>query len=234
MSLAGLGAFAQGFAIAKMRRDDQKQRKADADRQDRLIAALGARPDAGLTGGGGSDMVVGSAGGDTLGAGDGSLLALMDRHEGAGNYSTLFGHAQRNGPFAGKDVSQMTLGQLEQFASPSGEYGQWVKGQVGRVATPMGRYQIVGTTLRGAAKEMGLSPDTVFSPQTQTAIAEHLARRRLASAQSPTAKRIAMRAEWEGFKHVPDSQLDQAIARFEAGGGQFAPRAMGAVGGKPL
>jgi hypothetical protein len=236
VSLAGLGAFAEGFAGARIKRNEKERRKADADRQERLITALGARPDVGMTGGGGSDMVVGSAGGDTLGmrGGDGSLLGLIDRHEGAGNYSTLFGHAQRKGPFAGKDVSQMTLGQLEQFASPSGEYGQWVKGQVGRVATPMGRYQIVGTTLRGAAKELGLSPDTVFSPQTQTTIAEHLARRRLASAQSPTAKRIAMRAEWEGFKHVPDEQLDQAIARFEAGGGQFAPRAMGAVGGKPL
>lgn len=241
MSLAGLGAFAEGFAGARQQRKDRAQRLADAERQERLITALGARPDAGLIAGGdGMGSMMGSAGADTLGGAprapvksDGTLLGLIDRTEGGGSYSTLFGHAQNGGRFSGVDVSKMTLAQLGDFASPSGEYGQWVKGKVGRVATPMGRYQIVGTTLRNAAKEMGLSPDTVFTPQTQTAIAEHLARRRLSTAQSPAAKRIALRAEWEGFKHVPDSQLDQAIAQFEAGGGSFGPRALGAIGGKP-
>lgn len=241
MSIAVLGAFAEGFANARLQRRARAERLADAERQERMIAALGARPDAGMIGGGdGMGDMIGKAGNDYLGSAprvpvksDGTLLGLIDRTEGGGNYSTLFGHSQNGGRFSGVDVSKMTLAQLSDFASPSGEYGQWVKGKVGRVATPMGRYQIVGTTLRGAAKEMGLSPDTVFTPQTQTAIAEHLARRRLATAKSPAAKRIAMRAEWEGFKHVPDSQLDQAIAQFEAGGGSFAPRAMGAIGGKP-
>ena len=236
MSLAGLGAFAEGFGAARMRRKDMDQRRADAERQDRMIAALGAMPPAGMIGGGdGMGVAVGSAGGDDLSGdqvrSDGTLLGLIDRTEGGGNYSTLFGHSQRGGAFDGVDVSKMTLAQLKNFASPKGQYGQWVKGKVGRVATPMGRYQIVGTTLRNAASELGLSPDTVFSPQTQTAIAEHLARRRLASAESPAAKRIALRAEWEGFKHVPDSQLDQAIARFESGGGTFSPRALGASRG---
>ncbi|GGE24342.1 hypothetical protein SAMN05421774_10856 [Gemmobacter megaterium] len=241
MSLAGLGAFAEGFASARIKRKDRAERLADAERQDRLITALGARPDTELlSGGGGMGNMMGSAGADTLGAaprtpvnGDGTLLGLIDQTEGGGSFSTLFGHSQNGGRFHGIDVSRMTLAQLGDFADPNGEYGQWVKGKVGRVATPMGRYQIVGTTLRNAATEMGLSGDTVFSPQTQTAIAEHLARKRLSSARSPAAKRIAMRAEWEGFKHVPDSHLDQAIAQFEAGGGSFGPRALGAIGGQP-
>lgn len=157
-----------------------------------------------------------------------SLLGLMDRYEGGGRYDTLFGHSQRSGPFAGVDVSQMTIGQAKEFSSPKGQYGQWVKGKIGRVATPMGRHQIVGTTLRNAAEQMGLSDDTPFNQETQDAIFQHLANQRLAGASTPAQKRAAMRAEWEGFKKVSDVDLDAAIAEFEGGGrisskGKFDP-----------
>lgn len=128
------------------------------------------------------------------------LTGLIDRTEGGGRYDTLFGHAQRPGggdPFDGIDVSSMTLGQLKQFSDPSGHYGQWVKqelaenGHRARVATPMGRHQIVGTTLRSTAEAMGLSDDTVFSPAVQDSMFQHLARQRLSAARSPAAKRAA-------------------------------------------
>ena len=46
-----------------------------------------------------------------------TLLDMIDRTEGAGNYSTLFGHAQRPGqPFAWVDVFRMNLDQLATFA----------------------------------------------------------------------------------------------------------------------
>lgn len=148
--------------------------------------------------------------------GSGDLFSLIDKHEGGGNYSTLFGHSQRDGgQFAGTDVSGMTIGEAINFASPSGEYGQWVKGKVGRVATPMGRHQIVGSTLKAAAAEMGLSPDTPFSGEVQDRIAEHLAYKRIAGAKSPEAKRNALRSEWEGFRNVSNAALDVAIAQFE-------------------
>lgn len=95
-----------------------------------------------------------------------SFLSAVDRYEGAGGYDTLFGHAQR-GPFSGTDVSQMSVGEAMAFANPRGAYGQHVKGQIGRVATPMGRHQIVGTTLRNASREMGLDPATPFNAGTQ-------------------------------------------------------------------
>lgn len=146
-----------------------------------------------------------------------AFLPLLDKHEGGGRYDTLFGHSQREGGrFAGVDVSNMTLGQLRQFTNVNGEYGQWVKGQVGRVATPMGRHQIVGTTLFNSAKALGLTDDTVFSPQVQDQIAAHLARQRLAASSSMSGKIAGLRAEWEGFKHVDDSALAAAIQQFEA------------------
>jgi hypothetical protein len=148
------------------------------------------------------------------------LFQLNDRFEGGGQYDTLFGHSQRD-KFSNVDVSSMTIGQLKQFSDPNGEYGQWVKGELGRigqkprVATPMGGHQIVGTTLRNAATDMGLSDDTVFNVATQDAIAMHLARNRINSAGTMEGKRAALRAEWEGYAKASDAELDAAIMEIE-------------------
>lgn len=237
-ALAGLGAFAQGLGSGMQDRKDREERKEDKARQERMLSAYEAMASGGGMGAVGAPVAGAQAGG--MGAaptgqasGNGDLFSLIDRTEGGGRYDTLFGHSQNGGKFNGVDVSKMTLADLGAFASPSGEYGQWVKGQVGRVATPMGRHQIVGTTLRAAASEMGLSPDTVFSPQTQDSMAAHLARKRLSAAKDPGAKRSALRAEWEGFKHVSDAELDTAIAKFEADGGIIGKRPLGAYGSSP-
>ncbi|QCM09981.1 hypothetical protein CFBP6625_06195 [Agrobacterium tumefaciens] len=141
------------------------------------------------------------------------LLGLIDRTEGGGSYSTLYGNRQRRkgSPFEGVDVSNMSIGQVIDFTRPDGAYGQSVKGEIGRVATPTGRFQIVGTTLRNAVNELGLDPNTPYNAETQDLIANHLAQKRLNSADSMAGKRAAMRAEWEGLQHVSDADLDAAI-----------------------
>jgi hypothetical protein len=152
--------------------------------------------------------------------GDGSLFDLIDATEGGGGYDTLFGYSQKDGgPFSGVSVSNMTLDELAEFSSPQGEYGQWVKANSdgGVVATPMGRHQIVGTTLRAAAEEMGLPGDTVFTPDVQDQIAMHLAKNRLEGQTTMSGKRAALRNEWEGFRKVSDADLDRAITMFESG-----------------
>lgn len=156
----------------------------------------------------------------------GGLLGLIDRTEGGGNYSTLFGHSQREGgAFAGVDVSKMSIAQVLDFTKPTGAYAQWVAKQVGRVATPTGRFQIVGSTLRNAVKALGLGMDAAFDATTQDKIAGYLAANRLRSASTPEGKRQAMRAEWEGFKHVSDAELDRAIADFEGKGSSIGVEA---------
>jgi len=167
------------------------------------------------------------------GSGPPTIVGLLRKHEGAGDPNTLFAHSQRDGGrFAGYRVADRTIGELKEFSSPSGEYGQWVKqklaqsGQRARVATPMGFGQIVGTTLRNSADQLGLSDDTPFNEDTQAMIVNHLARQRLANAKTPAARRAQMRAEWEGFKHVSDSDLDAAISNFEANGGVIGQRPM--------
>lgn len=234
MSLANsFGAFAQGLAGGKLAKDERKSRAADReletrklDLYEKSLSMPQENPYLQSSPQGGYGITPRSEMTQQSGTNSG-LFGLIDATEGGGNYDTLFGHSQKSGPFAGTKVSEMTIGQLSDFASPSGQYGQWVKGKVGRVATPMGRHQIVGSTLRNAASQMGLSPDTVFSPDVQNSMAEHLASNRLKTAQSPDSKRAALRAEWEGFKNVSDSALDAAIAQFEARGMSMSSGALG-------
>lgn len=143
----------------------------------------------------------------------GTLMQLMDEKEGGGSYSTLFGHSQKgDGRFAGVDVSKMTIGEIKKFASPDGEYGAWVKDQVGRVATPMGRYQFVGSTLKSVASEMGLPDDTVFDAKTQDAMFDFYLNKRLSAGSTIPEKVEQLRGAWEGFKSVPTARL-AAIVR---------------------
>lgn len=151
----------------------------------------------------------------------GGRQGLVDKYEGAGRYDTLFGHSQRSGgAFAGTDVSTMSIGQLDQFAN---QYGPWVReelarqGQDPRIATPMGKFQIVNSTLQSAAKEMGLSRDTVFTPQVQIAVASHIADKALAGPKTMAGKMDAIRGQWEGFKKASDQELSAAITAYENG-----------------
>ncbi|WP_259665829.1 hypothetical protein [Rhizobium lentis] len=146
-----------------------------------------------------------------------SFMAALDSTEGAGAYDTLFGHAQKNGPFAGTDVSKMPIREVIAFTDPSGPYAQSVKNQIGRVATPVGRYQVVGTTLRNAVGALGLDPNAPFDKNAQDAVGAYLARQRIASANSLPGQIAALRQEWHGFKNVPDAQMAQIIADFQSG-----------------
>lgn len=243
--IAGLAGFADGFAGAvKMKRDQKREDEANA-RADRYLSIMEKNPGAFMGGGMGlggygappAPGAAAAAPGGTGTPGDasvptgagGGLFGLIDKTEGGGNYDTLFGHSQNGGRFDGTKVSSMTLAELYDFSNPRGEYGQWVKANnpAGVVATPMGRHQIVGTTLRATAEAMGLSPDTVFTPQVQDSMANYLARNRIAGLSGMPAKRAALRSEWEGFKHVSDAALDAAILNFEANGMGTRPMGIG-------
>lgn len=150
-------------------------------------------------------------------AGADPLRSLITSTEsGRGGYSALFGQSQEaGGAFAGTDVTRMTLDQMDAFDKNG--YGDWVKGQVGRTATPAGMFQIVGDTRRQVAKELGLSGDTLFDQATQDAMFYHLVDKRISGPKSMDGKIASLRQEWEGFKKVPDSTLANAIAAYEGG-----------------
>ena len=88
--------------------------------------------------------------------------------ESGGDYNALYGFSNRpGGRFADVNLTGMTVDQAIQFANPKGPYAQWVKSQIGRVATPMGGFQIVGDTLKQAKKWAGLRGDEVMTPEIQ-------------------------------------------------------------------
>ena len=114
--------------------------------------------------------------------------------ESGGDYGALFGYQNRpNGRFSDVNLTDMTVDQALDFASPSGPYGQYVKGQVGRVATPMGAYQVVGTTLRDAKKAMGLTGNEIMTPDLQDRIGQWIYKTQGTGA-------------WEGYKPMTDAQ----------------------------
>lgn len=116
--------------------------------------------------------------------------------ESGGDYNALFGYANRpGGQFSNVQVSDMSVNDVMRFTDPSGPYAQTVKGQNGRVATPVGAYQIVGKTLRGAAKALGLTGNERFDRATQDALGQYIL-----STQGTGA--------WEGYRG-PQSQAPQ-------------------------
>jgi hypothetical protein len=137
--------------------------------------------------------------------------------ESGGDYNALFGFSNRDGgPFANVKLTDMTVDQALAFSSPNGKYGQWVKGKIGRVATPMGAYQIVGKTLRAAKKGLGLKGDEVMTPALQERLGQWIYRNQGTGA-------------WEGYRgpqadfKVRDGGTYQGTPEGQ-GGDAFDPR----------
>ena len=99
------------------------------------------------------------------------LKRMVFPGESGGDYNALFGYANRpGGQFEGFNLTDMTVNQALDFSNPRGPYAQSVKGQIGRVATPMGAYQVVGTTLRSAVEGLGLTGNERMTPELQDQI----------------------------------------------------------------
>lgn len=103
------------------------------------------------------------------------LKSMVFPGESGGDYGALFGYANRpGGAFEGVDLTKMTVNDVIKFTDPSGPYAQWVKGQLGYVATPTGGYQVVGSTLRDVVKGMGLTGNELYDTATQDAIGQYI------------------------------------------------------------
>ena len=139
--------------------------------------------------------------------------------ESGGDYDALFGFQNRpGGKFQNVKLTDMTIDEALNFAAPSGEYGQTVKGQIGRVATPMGAYQIVGTTLKAAKDGLGLTGNEVMTPELQDALGGWILANQGTGA-------------WEGYKGPRDGYTPASggPATFSGAGG--APTIPGGSGG---
>lgn len=210
----GVQGFAAGYQNRSADRGAQAASKADSDLSAALLGSYAGTDTSIPTPSASGEIAATSPAVTSNSTLPPSFLAVLDKTEGGGGYDTLFGNAQK-GQFAGTDVSKMPISDVLAFTDPSGPYAQSVKSQIGRVATPVGRHQIVGTTLRNAVGALGLDPNTPFSPETQDKVALYLAKQRIASSDTPQGKIAALRNEWEGLRRVPDNQLLQVVSDIE-------------------
>lgn len=104
----------------------------------------------------------------------GAIRAGIFAGESGGDMNALFGYSNRpGGRFEGVRVTDMTVDEALTFSDPSGEYGQWVASQNnGTVATPMGGFQVVGSTLRAAKEGLGLTGSEKLTPEMQDQIGQ--------------------------------------------------------------
>ena len=155
---------------------------------------------------------------------EGSELMKALRAKEADNYDTIFDNAEkRKSPFKGTKVSNKTIKEVLNFVELDGEFHKYNK-QKGFNTTAVGKYQIVGNTLRdldrrGVLKSLGITDNTKFDGPTQDKIAAHLAVNRIknratggdGTLASRKNAREEMRKEWEGFKKLSNRKLDKII-----------------------
>ena len=91
--------------------------------------------------------------------------------ESGGDYNALYNYQNRpDGRFSDVRLTEMPISDVLSFTNPQGEYASYVRDQVGRTATPVGAYQVVGSTLRNAVQALGIDPSTPFNQETQDRI----------------------------------------------------------------
>lgn len=91
--------------------------------------------------------------------------------ESGGDYNALYNYQNRpDGRFSDVQLTEMPISDVLSFTNPQGEYAGYVRSQVGRTATPVGAYQVVGSTLRNAVEALGIDPSTPFNQETQDRI----------------------------------------------------------------
>lgn len=150
---------------------------------------------------------------------------MIDQTESRGDYSALYNFENREGgAFADVDITDMTISELKEFTKPDGPYGRKTLETLRKqnpnrdvTATPLGRYQIVGTKLKEVQKEMNIPDSAKFTPELQDKMAAYIFQKRLKSADTLSGKRRALRNEWEGFDNIPDQLLNAMIQKYELG-----------------
>lgn len=135
----------------------------------------------------------------------------------ADSYDTMFGEAHKvDSPFKGTKITQMTMDEIFDLVESGGDFHTYNRTTYNEDTTAIGKYQMVGKTLRdlrdrGILKKLGINSDTKFTQDTQDSIAMHLAERRVRPKFSMAEAREELKNEWEGFENLSDGELNLII-----------------------
>jgi hypothetical protein len=130
--------------------------------------------------------------------------------ESGGDWDALFAYSNRaGGPFEDVKLTEMTVDEALAFSDPSGPYGQWVAKNrpdpENGVATPMGAYQIVHTTLQAAKEGLGLTGDELMTPELQEKLGQWIYLEQGTGA-------------WQGYRGPRDAYNTRGPGRYSGGG----------------
>jgi LysM repeat protein len=133
----------------------------------------------------------------------------------AKEYNTIFGNAQKTGPFKGTDVTSMSMDEIFEFTKLDGAFHKYNLNTLNKDTTAIGKFQMVGTTLRdlrdrGILSNLNIDSNTIFNEDTQNRIAAHLAERRVIGKTDAEARK-GLRNEWQGFNKLNDKTLNLII-----------------------
>ena len=107
---------------------------------------------------------------DAISKAEGTTDAKAQKHGYASGYDVTLGYGKFGGkPGEGKPLSQMTVGEVKQLQKamlnhPDNNLN----------SSAVGKYQVVGKTLRGLQPQMGFKDSDTFSPELQDKIGEQL------------------------------------------------------------
>ena len=156
---------------------------------------------------------------------DKSFTQRLLKKKEADNYNTLYSNAEvKSKDFKNVKVSDMTLRELVEFTRASNEYGKWVKPRLPKdsyaaknnlTSTPVGKYQIVGTTLRSLIDKYDYDLDTKFDKKTQDKMFLDLAKEKLGGSKTMDQKVKGMRNLWEGFQSKYGTSYDDVVKVIE-------------------
>ncbi len=130
------------------------------------------------------------------------LAKVLDIGEtgGSGSYDITLGNSQDR--FFPEGLTNTSIADVIKVGSARGK-GSMIK-TLGQNSTAVGRFQIVGKTLRGLVTSMGIDPSKKFDKNTQDKMFKELLRQRgfedfLNGTMSLNDFVTAMQKEWEGF-----------------------------------
>mgnify|MGYP001238048946 CR=1 FL=1 len=134
-----------------------------------------------------------------------AMIAM--RKEGMGKYDTLFNNQNniKRSKYYGKDVTQMTLGQVAEFSKKGGEYNKHNNKQYGANTTATGYYQMLGSTiediLKRGGKELGLNKQSMYNKENQDKMYIWYMSDTISRKKTLEGMRQSVMARWEAFRN---------------------------------
>ena len=147
---------------------------------------------------------------------------MTSKESGRGGYDALYNQAQKS-TFKDFKPTEMTIGEVLAFQKKrgAGSYASFVKANnpSGKLSTPVGKFQYVGSTLQDEVDTNDYDLNSKFDANMQDTIFYNHANRIIKNLKTQGGKRSKMRSTWEGFKSkkaVSDKELDALISEIQS------------------